>query len=196
MIYLCICKLVILSTLSEDLCRILTETLKKASFFSFGSGAHGGVRALRHVREPDPAVGGGPDDGRRVRVAAAGGVPRRRGPEHRAGAGPGDAARLRQPVLRQPPEGDGPLHLRPGALLRRPLAPHRRRLGGQQLRLRARLRRRHDQPRPRRRQDRPVAGQHPPRLRDAHLTPPRAAWSSARRRRSAAATAVLSIVHK
>jgi hypothetical protein len=133
------------------------------------SGAHGWVRALQHVLDADPADVGGPVAGRQLRGGAAGGVPRRRGPQHRAGDRPHHAARLRQPVLRQPGAGAGALHLRPGALLRRPVPPHRGGLVAEQLRLRAGIRLRDHQPRARRRQDRPVAGEHSPGLRIPQL---------------------------
>ncbi|KAF7065351.1 hypothetical protein CFC21_071462, partial [Triticum aestivum] len=120
--------------------------------------AHDRGDALRQVRASDlhvqAAAAVQPADEPRLFAVAAQGVPHELPAHGVRHAGRDHAQDLRQRLLRQPPVPEGPARLRPGALHRPPLPPHRQPLRRQLLRLLRRLRRRHGQARPDRGQDR------------------------------------------
>jgi hypothetical protein len=113
---------------------------------------------LRQVRPADLHVQAAavvePADEPGVPALAAARVPHQLQPRRVRHAGRLHAARLRQRLLRQPALQQGPARLRPGALHRPPVPPHRQPLRRQQHRVPGGLRRRHGQARQDRAQDR------------------------------------------
>jgi hypothetical protein len=120
--------------------------------------AHDRGDALRQVRAADlhvqAAAGVEPADEPGLPALAAAGVPPQLQPHGVRHAGRHHAQGLRQRLLQQPPLQQGPARLRPGALHRPPLPPHRQPLRRQRHRLLRGIRRRHGQARQDRPQDR------------------------------------------
>ncbi|CAL5014421.1 unnamed protein product [Urochloa decumbens] len=120
--------------------------------------AHDRRDALRQVRAADlhvqaaPAVEPANELG--LPAVAPQGVPHQLQPHGDRDAGRVHAQGLRQRLLQQPPLQQGPARLRPGALHRPPLPPHRQPLRREQHRLPGGIRRRHGQARQDRPQDR------------------------------------------